>query len=71
MTSVDTVGSGVAGLSEPDAVREESRGAHWREDHPDRDDLLWFGSLDVTLDDRAVPRATFVPRDIEENDRHG
>ncbi|GAA1551209.1 L-aspartate oxidase [Kribbella hippodromi] len=55
-------------------VREESRGAHWREDHPDRDDRNWSGSLDLTLPavrDRAVPQATFVPRVSEENDRHG
>lgn len=51
--------------------REESRGAHWREDHPDRDDLHWFGSLDVTLDQQAVPQATFVSRESEENERHG
>ncbi|MDX2967737.1 L-aspartate oxidase [Kribbella solani] len=55
-------------------VREESRGAHWREDHPDRDDRNWSGSLDLTLPavrDRAVPKTTFVPRVSEENDRHG
>ncbi|MFI6673496.1 L-aspartate oxidase [Kribbella sp. NPDC050470] len=54
--------------------REESRGSHWREDHPDRDDRNWSGNLDLTLpaeDGQAVPRTTFVPHETEENDRHG
>jgi L-aspartate oxidase len=29
--------------------REETRGSHWREDFPDRDDERWSGHLDVTL----------------------
>jgi L-aspartate oxidase len=61
-TNLVTVGSALiaAGL-----VREESRGSHWREDHPDRDDEHWLGSLDVTLDasdDSARPGPVFVPR---------
>jgi L-aspartate oxidase len=55
-------------------AREESRGSHWREDHPDRDDAQWSGNLDLTLPpdgDQAVPRATFVPHEIEENAQHG
>ncbi|GAA1135200.1 L-aspartate oxidase [Kribbella jejuensis] len=67
-TNLVTVASALIAAA---TAREESRGAHWREDHPDRDDLLWFGSLDVTLDDEAVPHTTFVPRESEENDRHG
>ncbi|GAA1603804.1 MULTISPECIES: L-aspartate oxidase [Kribbella] len=67
-TNLVTVASALIAAA---TVREESRGAHWREDHPDRDDLHWFGSLDVTLDQHAVPHATFVPRDHEENERHG
>ncbi|WBQ06112.1 L-aspartate oxidase [Kribbella sp. CA-293567] len=50
-------------LIEAATVREESRGSHWREDHPDRDDELWSGSLDLTLrveDDSARPAAKFV-----------
>ncbi|HWD78525.1 MAG TPA: L-aspartate oxidase [Kribbella sp.] len=67
-TNLVTVASALIAAA---TAREESRGSHWREDHPDRDDLLWFGSLDVTLDAQAVPQPTFVPRNSEENDRHG
>ncbi|MFF0265371.1 L-aspartate oxidase [Kribbella sp. NPDC004536] len=59
-TNLVTVASALIAAA---TAREESRGAHWREDHPDRDDLLWFGSLDVTLDAHAVPQPTFVPRE--------
>jgi aspartate oxidase len=31
-------------------ARQETRGSHWREDFPDRDDEHWLGHLDVTLD---------------------
>jgi L-aspartate oxidase len=44
-------------------AREESRGSHWREDHPDRDDQRWAGSLDVTLrteGDTVRPATRFV-----------
>jgi L-aspartate oxidase len=61
-TNLVTVGSALIAAG---AIREESRGSHWREDHPDRDDRHWLGSLDVTLDggdDAARPRATFVSR---------
>lgn len=67
-TNLVTVASALLAAA---TAREESRGAHWREDHPDRDDLHWFGSLDVTLDQQAVPQATFVSRESEENERHG
>jgi L-aspartate oxidase len=67
-TNLVTVASALIAAA---TAREESRGAHWREDHPDRDDLHWFGSLDVTLDQQAVPHATFVSRESEENERHG
>ena len=29
--------------------REETRGSHWREDFPERDDADWAGHVDVTL----------------------
>ncbi|TJZ42748.1 L-aspartate oxidase [Streptomyces piniterrae] len=35
--------------------REETRGCHWREDHPDRDDAFWRRHFRITLDaDRAL-----------------
>ncbi|MEV5962894.1 L-aspartate oxidase [Kribbella sp. NPDC051952] len=55
-------------------VREESRGSHWREDHPDRDDARWSGNLDLTLPSEghsARPTTTFVPHENEENHQHG
>jgi L-aspartate oxidase len=30
-------------------LREETRGSHWRDDFPDRDDATWRGHLDTTL----------------------
>src|SRR4051794_37661971 len=32
-------------------LREETRGSHWREDRPERDDAHWFGHIDVRLAD--------------------
>ncbi|GAA5614427.1 L-aspartate oxidase [Streptomyces platensis] len=35
--------------------RSETRGCHWREDHPDRDDVSWRRHFRITLDaDRAL-----------------
>ncbi len=60
-TNLVTVGSALIAAA---VTREESRGSHWREDHPDRDDRHWLGSIDVTLGGEGVarPQATFVPR---------
>lgn len=35
-------------------LREETRGSHWREDHPERDDERWAGHVDVVLEHGAV-----------------
>lgn len=35
-------------------AREETRGSHWREDFPDRDDAAWAGHLDLRLEDGAL-----------------
>ena len=36
------------------ALREETRGSHWREDFPERDDAHCSGHFDVVLTDRAT-----------------
>jgi L-aspartate oxidase len=41
-------------------LREETRGSHWREDHPGRDDDRWAGHVDVVLDHGRVS-ASFHP----------
>jgi L-aspartate oxidase len=60
-TNLVTVASALIAAA---TTREESRGSHWREDHPDRDDEHWSGNLDLTLaaeGDSSRPGATFVP----------
>ncbi|QZY29419.1 L-aspartate oxidase [Nocardioides coralli] len=43
-------------LTEAAALRQETRGSHWREDHPERDDDRWAGHVDVVLrDGELVP----------------
>ena len=37
------------GLCAAAMLREETRGSHWREDFPDRDDARWAGHVDVRL----------------------
>ena len=61
-TNLVTVGSALLAAA---AAREESRGSHWREDHPDRDDDHWLGSLDITLPGDARPVTTFVARSTQ------
>jgi L-aspartate oxidase len=41
-------------------TREETRGSHWREDFPERDDAGWAGHVDVTLVD-GRPDLAFHP----------
>jgi L-aspartate oxidase len=36
-------------LAEAAHVREETRGSHWREDFPDRDDARWSGHINARL----------------------
>lgn len=45
----------------PALEREESRAAHFRDDHPTRDDDRWRGALEVTRDERGAVRTTFRP----------
>ncbi|GAB2971619.1 L-aspartate oxidase [Nocardioides montaniterrae] len=41
-------------------TREETRGSHWREDHPERDDERWAGHFDVRATDGRLD-VEFVP----------
>jgi nicotinate-nucleotide pyrophosphorylase (carboxylating) len=54
LLTVATVLVGAAG------ARLETRGSHWREDHPERDDNEWLGHLDVTLTEEG-PQMTYTP----------
>ncbi|MDQ1715568.1 MAG: L-aspartate oxidase [Frankiaceae bacterium] len=36
------------------STRHETRGSHWREDYPDRDDVNWRAHLDLRLDAGAI-----------------
>jgi L-aspartate oxidase len=42
------------------AAREETRGSHWREDFPDRDDEHWARHIDVTLE-QGTPTLAVQP----------
>ena len=48
-------------------LREETRGSHWREDFPQRDDEHWRGHIDITLPADGSLSVRFVP--ITEVDR--
>ncbi len=48
-----------AALATAAQMREETRGSHWREDFPDRDDLRWSGHIDAHIDRQA--EMSFVP----------
>src|SRR6476660_112369 len=47
-TNLLTIG---AALTDAAALREETRGSHWREDFPDRDDSRWSAHFDVVMAD--------------------
>src|SRR6476469_7681811 len=53
-TNLLTIG---AALTDAAALREETRGSHWREDFPDRDDAQWSGHFDVVMADGATTLA--------------
>ncbi len=50
-------------LVEAASLRRETRGSHWREDFPDRDDDHWHGHVDVRLDAAGRVRTAFHPTD--------
>ncbi|WP_435770405.1 L-aspartate oxidase [Nocardioides sp. SYSU DS0651] len=49
-----------AALTDAAALRQETRGSHWREDFPDRDDARWAGHFDARMAD-GVTTVTFAP----------
>jgi L-aspartate oxidase len=50
-----------AALVQAAARREETRGAHWRDDFPDRDDANWRGHLETVLDAGGSLATRFAP----------
>jgi L-aspartate oxidase len=57
-TNLLTVATGLAAAA---TGREETRGSHWRDDFPERDDARWAGHFDVRRDEAGTDRLTFVP----------
>jgi L-aspartate oxidase len=61
VTNLLTVGTALVAAA---ARREETRGCHWREDFPDRDDARWLGHLVSALGSAGVLTESFqaLPR---------
>ncbi|MFC4533736.1 L-aspartate oxidase [Sphaerisporangium dianthi] len=53
-TNLLTVASAVVAAAR---AREETRGSHWREDFPERNDAWWLGHLDMTLAEEGLTMA--------------
>jgi L-aspartate oxidase len=49
-----------AALVQAARLRDETRGTHWRDDHPERDDEHWRGHLDTTLTADGTLATTYV-----------
>ncbi|GGF45005.1 L-aspartate oxidase [Marmoricola endophyticus] len=64
-TNLLTVASALAAAAQ---AREETRGSHWRDDFPDRDDVGWQGHLDVVLT-AGAPATLWSPNHAEEVSR--
>ena len=57
VTNLVTISSALATAA---LLREETRGSHWREDFPERDDEHWRGHIDTVLAD-GVLRPSYHP----------
>lgn len=55
-----------AALQKAAQLREETRGSHWREDFPERDDVRWFGHVDTVMEHGELV-STYHPNPIEES----
>jgi L-aspartate oxidase len=49
-----------AALTQAARLRTETRGTHWRDDFPARDDTQWRGHLDTVLTSDGALRTTFA-----------
>ncbi|GLX11192.1 UNVERIFIED_ORG: nicotinate-nucleotide pyrophosphorylase (carboxylating) [Microbispora rosea subsp. rosea] len=58
-TNLLTVASALVAAA---SVREETRGSHWREDHPDRDDAHWRAHIDIALTAEGLT-LTYTPHE--------
>lgn len=50
--------------------REETRGSHWRDDFPERDDATWAGHFDTVMAD-GVAEVAFVPSPASDGHEEG
>ncbi|MEO9324328.1 L-aspartate oxidase [Nocardioides sp. C4-1] len=58
-------------LAEAATLREETRGSHWRDDFPDRDDARWAGHVDTVMTadgDGHCAETTFRPAAATDQD---
>jgi L-aspartate oxidase len=51
--------------------RAETRGAHWREDCPERDDQHWCGHLDLRLGPDGTVSTDYIPSAARTSERNG
>lgn len=56
-----------AALADAAALREETRGSHWRDDFPERDDAEFAGHFDVRMHDGATT-VSFAPSPATDTD---
>jgi L-aspartate oxidase len=54
-------------LTEAATLRQETRGSHWRDDFPERDDAAWSGHVDTVMSD-GVAEVSFQPSPATDGD---